>query len=263
MAKPYFPIIPYETQNLLYPIIHEKNINAFHEYMEKYLTPENLQNYINNNEFKMTLDDAARESKKMVANIIIQQRDSVDISIINIMTEKYNFMYTEQEFKNMIRNMTIEVLLYYGTYFDLSKYYEEIKNLFAYYCLILTSDKLEKFTETGFTIEQLYDYDVKTFKQSAIYYAICSVKSGNLKYLLDKGIDFKKAETQIIVACIESLQFDNLKVLIEYGLDITAINNIKITEYEESVVKIYNLLRDYNIDPLIIALCFSKIYNEY
>ena len=257
-----YNILTYDEQQEIYPIFSSNDIVGFNKFMDKHMSQEKLEKWINDNKLIMSLEQARDEMKKFVAILNIYQRDRASINIMEVLIKNYNFVMNDEFLHGAIEKyMGIDILIFINDFVDLSKYTKEISQMFAFMCLTRPdADVFQKFSKIGFDVNELCMINSNDFVRSPLYYAICNARPNVLNFLLDMNVDYyKKYEIDALKLCIRCLHYDHLKLLIEYGADITILKNININEFDVNLVKIYDVLQEYDINPLITALIYSDI----
>ena len=153
--------------------------------------------------------------------------------------------------------------MYFYHHFDLSKYMNEIWVMFNRIWSYWQISDINKMIDLGFDITELYT-NCDDFNNSALRHAFENENPEILEYLLSHNINHKKYELEAIQYCIKFKSLPLLDILIKNGFDLRVLNNVDTSSFtqSESRIKLYNLLTQHNIDPLIVALSCSTLTQE-
>ena len=173
-------------------------------------------------------------------------------NLMKILIESYGFKIN-QEFMDIVEDeMSADMFVLFHNYFVMTSYNTIACKIFNEACIWNELHNIKKIIDLGYNVNQL----IKN-RKTRICRLIWDGHYATIEYLLSVGLDFKKYELDVVRTCIYSTNVNMLILFINYGADLEILN--KLThEKSQDIMKIYQILESYGIEP---ALCANLFIN--
>lgn len=238
----------------------ESDVNTFRKFVNDIIEESSLEKRVTDAGLTIDKIDAKYHCIIQIALASFRYEPQSRI-IIEVLMKEYDLDLTDDLMRKFFaKHPTAKMLEFFSEYIDLKRFPNEVRDLFENWCChFIGIEDAEILEKIGFNVMDFANSMTNGEYHSTIYGRLFYNRYDKLlKYLFERGLDYKKFEKEILMDCIKYRMTESFKYLLTLGLDISSLRNFREQKKNSHEMKMYNLLEELDIDSVSIAMLLSE-----